>query len=721
MEAVTRRTSPRRRTPTSEAAEDASIEVVIEAPLPSTSKLPARNKRDRKQTSSRDTITPPPHADEPPKKMRTRRSPGKDTAVAPKPTASASPSSKAKAKPNDTDASSSKATGEIKSPTPASGSDEVEVVSPIRRSNSKRKVGVATKSEDAPIKKSPTSKRPADLANELFKDDEEKVSDESLAAVEADVSSNMESDGVELVIPPRKRRRAGSDDSHVDSHPSSASFTTAVESDPPRVNATDAVSLQLRIRQLEIQLAQSKAKADHNAGLISAQHTIFENLHGQCICHICLEPSFRPCVLAPCGHVFCIHCLRSWFTKPLASEAAAPEDWSQSEIERYNRSRTLKRKKICPSCRTELACPPVEVYLVRDMLEKVDEGLKLSKQANVDSQVAESSIAMLGQDDKARLKGEDLPKGAKLWEDIFDQDGPRRIIFDEMDGVPRCGSCGSEIFDGACSNPSCGIEYDSHSDYEDLRRGGWDDVGDFDSDMDGEGDDDGFGIPRRPRRNGVLADRLAEFEARHGGSEAMHRGNRLDLPDDFEGITYIDSSDNEHVVRDYAGRDGRRESRGRHGGRDGEDEDEDEDDEEMDDFIVRDDFEDGEGEDTDRPNYFDGSASEDDGSDAEGFGGYGDEEEDDFLPGPRRGGRGSAIEISDSDEGEERNSSVEYRGRRGGRRVADDEEEEGDSDSDDRDTHSQSSDDLHETDHLGSSTDSNTRRRRARIVDDEDE
>ncbi|SPO24151.1 uncharacterized protein UTRI_03419 [Ustilago trichophora] len=732
MEGVTRRTSPRRRTSNSEAAEETSVQVVIEPnPLPSTSKLPARNKRDRKPSSSRDTVTPPPHADEPSKKMSTRLSPGKDTAAASKPTASMSPSSKTNAKQNVADASSSKATAENKSPSTTSGSDEIKVVSPSRRSNSKRKVGVPTKSEDPPIKNSPTSKRPTDLANELFKDDEERVGDGSPAAVEADVSSNVESDGVELVIPPRKRRRAGSDDSQVDSHPSSASFSTAVDADPPRINATDAVSLQLRIRQLEIQLAESKAKTDQNAGLISAQHSIFENLHGQCICHICLEPSFRPCVLAPCGHVFCIHCLRSWFTKPLASEAAAPQGWSQPEIERYNRTRTLKRKKICPSCRTELACPPVEVYLVRDMLDKVDEGLKLSKQANLDSQVAESSTAMLGQDDKARLKGQDLPKGAKLWEDIFDQDGPRRIIFDEVDGVPRCGSCGSEIFDGACSNPSCGIEYDSLSDYEEFRGGEWDDVGDFDSDMDSEGDDDGIRVPRRARRNGVLADRLAEFEARHGGSEAMHRGNRLDRPDDSEGITYIDSSDNEHVVRAYAERD--RQFRGRHGGRDGEDEDEDEDDEEMDDFIVRDDFEEGEGEDTDRPNYFDGSDSEDEGSNVEGYGGYHDEEEDDFLPGPRRGGRGSTIEISDSDEGEERDSSVEYRGRRGGRRVADDDdnedddddddgdEEEGVSDSGDQDMHSESDAGGHETHHLGSSTDSSARRRRARIVDDEDD
>lgn len=374
------------------------------------------------------------------------------------------------------------------------------------------------------------------------------------------------------------------------------------------------------------------------------------------------------------------------------------------------------------------------------MLEKVDEGLKLSKEADVDSQMAESSTAMLGQDDKARLKGEDLPKGAKLWEDIFDQDGPRRIIFDEMDGVPRCGSCGSEIFDGACSNPSCAIEYDSNSEYEDLRRRGWDDMDDFDSDHESEIDDDGMGGPRRPRRNDALAERLADFEARHGRSEGIHRGNRLDLPDDSTGINYLDSSDHEHMMRDDTEtvRPRQHPSLRRHRRQDEGDEidEEDDDDEEMDDFIVRDDFEDEEGDDIDRPRYFDDSASEGEGS---------EEEEDDFLPGPRRGGlRGSAIEISDDDDDgeeeeeegegrdEERDSSVEYRGRRGGSsgrfRIVhhdDDEDDDDERDSDDdseQDEEEEDDDDDGERDtYFGSSTDSSARRRRARIIDDEDE
>ncbi|CBQ69355.1 conserved hypothetical protein [Sporisorium reilianum SRZ2] len=745
--------SRRRRTASTDGD---GVQVVIPTIPPSSSstKSSSRAKRERKPSSSRDHITPPPPApaDEPPRKMRLRSSssPGKGSdATAQATQATKQDATDAATTSDKASPSSSSSSRSAKSAQTDAGGAASEKVSPSKSkaTSSKAKARSARKT-------SPATKSSEDLASELFADDGDDDKEAKTWAVAADKKADTaptttaSSDAqagtqVEVVIPSRKRRRADSGDSQIESQPSSSSYTTAVDGESVRTNATDAASLQLRIRQLEHQLAQSKAKAEQSAGVVGAQHSIFKELHGQCICHICLEPSFRPCVLAPCGHVFCIHCLRAWFTKPLASEADPPSSWTQDEIDRYQRSRTLKRKKICPSCRTELACPPVEVFLVRDMLEKVDQGLLLSKDADDDSQRAESSTAILSVDDKVRQRGEDLPKGAKLWEDIFDQDGPRRIIFDEVDGVPRCGSCGSEILDGACSNPSCGIEYDSDSDYEGLRRGGWDDVDDFDSDHDSEDEDGDGGGARRPRHNGRLADRLADFEARHGRSEGLHRGHRLELPDDFTGITYIDSSDNEHMVEDYdeTGRLHRMYDAGR---RHGYGDDDDEDDEEMDDFIVRDDVDEARGggeddddddDDEDRPSYFDRSGSEDEGSIRDGYPRYLDdeadeEEEDDFLPGPRRGGRGAAIEISDDDdeEGEgDRESSVEYRGHRGGRsgggrRVVDDD----DDDDDERFSEVESVVSASDEDgggyggQLGSSTDSSVRRRRARIVDDDE-
>ncbi|GAC95944.1 hypothetical protein PHSY_003522 [Pseudozyma hubeiensis SY62] len=738
--------SRRRRTSSSD---DTDVQVIIpvspSAPAAG-HRAAARGKRDRKASASRDTTTPPPHEDEPSRKVRFRRSPGKESNAASKDDGNKSHEAIAK-----TVADGDKTLGAAAaSSSSSSGADAQgeEGSNSLVDGGTAPTAGSSTHSSSSTRKASPASAKRTtrDLASELFDDDDdgddagkpEQKGIREAATSDADdaaangkrASTDPQECLLEVVIPRRKRRRASSDSSQAESQPSSSSFTTAVEVEPARNNATDTASLQLRIRQLEMQLAESKRHAEQSATVVSAQNTIFQEIHGLCVCHICLEPSFRPCVLAPCGHVFCIHCLRSWFTRRADGEATPPESWSREEAERYERSRTLKRKKLCPSCRTELACPPVEVYLIKDMLEKVDHGLELSKDANVDEQVAESSTAILSVDDKARLKGEDLPKGAKLWEGIFDQDGPRRIIFDEVDGVPRCGSCASEIFDGACSNPSCGIEYDSHSDYEGLHRAGWDQMDGFDSDQDSDEED-----RPRPRRNGVLAERLAEFEARHGRSEGLHHrgGNRLELPDDFTGITYIDSSDNEHLVDERTGRILR--PNGLRTGPRGRGSDDDEDDEEMDDFIVGDD-EDLDGfADSASPHIapwhrYDGHDfdmnSDSEEEDEEG-------EEDDFLPGPRRYRGGSAIEISD-EEGSEggRESSVEYRGRRGGRRVTDDDSVEEEEEEDDLNSDSEGSDvpsvqsvsdGEEESRHagMGSSTDSSVRRRRARIVDDEDE
>jgi hypothetical protein len=673
----------------------------------SSTKSHSRIKRERRSSINRDAVTPP-LADEARRKVRTRRSPGKD----------ASPSAKQNASSK---ASSTHGQEHMPPPSAASNildhdsndSDNnlIEVGKPTRR----KAQAAASSTEDPETKRSGKSssaastatKQSIDLARQLFDDedgDNQGDKDAKQGTTSAAVAptgkpsdaGNSHEDASESAAPSRKRSRAESGGSSKSDRPAA---------DGSRTNAADTVSLQLRIRQLEMQLAETKTQVEQGAGVISQQHTILKELHGQCICHICIEPSFRPCVLAPCGHVFCIHCLRAWFTKPLESEAAPPSGWSQTQIDAFLRARTLKRRKICPSCRTELACPPVEVFLVRDMLEKVDEGLKLSKEAPLDSDMAESSSAILSADDKVRLKGEDLPKGAKLWADIFSEDGPRRIIYDEVDGVPRCGSCGCEIYDGRCSNPSCEIDYDSLSDYDDFRLP----HDDMYEGMDSE-DDDGYGDGGGARRNDPLGRRLAEFEARHGRTEDV----------DGDAVRRRSEGDHgEHMIMDGVHR---RDSSWT-----------DDDDEEMDDFIVRDadesDYGSYEHEDEGyfgpannyfhpdydqfgpggRNEYHSGSEDAEEWEEAE-------EEDDDFLPGPRRGGQASAIEISDDegdedDSGKETDSEVEYAGRgAGGRgRVVDDDDE------------GSGSDEEMEAREMGSSGDSALRRRRARIVDDEDD
>lgn len=223
---------------------------------------------------------------------------------------------------------------------------------------------------------------------------------------------------------------------------------------------TSDEQLQARVRELEAELRSTRESLKAKDGLVTSQHAAFEELQSSCACQICLELVWRPCVLAPCGHIFCIRCLQSWFTKPLDSEAAPPANFSEEGRQRYLASRTLKRKKICPSCRTELACAPVEIWLVREILEKVQGALKLHPSDN--------DLPAASQEETQKKKGDDLPAASKIWTSIFEASGPRRLIFDEVDRVPRCGACASEVDDGVCTNPSCAIEYDS--DMPELRH-----------------------------------------------------------------------------------------------------------------------------------------------------------------------------------------------------------------------------------------------------------
>lgn len=557
---------------------------------------------------------------------------------------------------------------------------------------------------------SPTTNAPQNLASQLFSDDSEEASPQQESEISAANTTSHDAQASHS----RKRRRAGSNCSHLESPPGSASLTAVLEPEQAGNTASDTLSLQLRIRQLELQLAEAKKQAQQSANVASAQSTVLLEMHSLCICHICLEPSFRPCVLAPCGHVFCIHCLRTWFTKLMPDEAPVPSSWSRDEIEQYERARTLKRAKLCPSCRTELACPPVEVYLVRDMLEKVDHALELSKSIQLDAHLGESSTAMLSDDDKARLKGQDLPKGDKLWADIFDPDGPRRVIYDQMDGVLRCGKCACEIVEGVCDNIECAIDYCDLEDEWMAQRN----VDDVDSEQDAY-DDTGA---TRAERNAALGVHLANFEARGVGAGF---GQRVA----FSSVELDDSSDQENMMSagslEPSRSGGARRSAYVYSHEDSED------DAEMDDFIVRD---------QDHLDYFDASASasehehepwyERDWDDMDGEEGN-DEEDDDFLPGPRALRGESAISISDDqDNGDglsDTDSSVEYRGLRGASRlVRDDEDASSHGSRAHSETHSVQS--VHEQVHatkpsgaLGSSTDSSARRRRVRILDDDDE
>ncbi|EPQ29652.1 uncharacterized protein PFL1_02872 [Pseudozyma flocculosa PF-1] len=246
----------------------------------------------------------------------------------------------------------------------------------------------------------------------------------------------------------------GPDTEQASTQPAAASPSAAAAAVTASISTGDPQELQHEVERLRKELSTKNE-------LIETQRSTIKHIYHQCTCTICLELVWRPFILAPCGHTFCVVCLMSWFTKPLDKEGDLPPGLNAEERAREEQRRTQRRKKTCPACRTELACPPVEIWLVKGMLEKLDSAARTV--GTSDCGLPDDTLSSL---EIAKARGEDLPAGPKLWEDIFDGRGPRRILYDEGDGVRRCGECASEIWEGVCSNPDCGIEYSDMSDDE---------------------------------------------------------------------------------------------------------------------------------------------------------------------------------------------------------------------------------------------------------------
>ena len=152
----------------------------------------------------------------------------------------------------------------------------------------------------------------------------------------------------------------------------------------------------------------------------------------------CTSPTSHS--VSPCGHIFCAQCLVQWFKVEL--HVNEPDE---------NRG-TVRRKKVCPSCRAHVVVPPLELWALKGVLDAV--------------------------------RGNDAPSRTRtiskdVWEGLFDPATFYHIIRDQEDGVLRCGACASEILEGECTNPEwyvriltgSGIVYeDWEDDGEDWHR-----------------------------------------------------------------------------------------------------------------------------------------------------------------------------------------------------------------------------------------------------------
>ncbi|KAF8998521.1 hypothetical protein BDQ17DRAFT_1428357 [Cyathus striatus] len=107
-------------------------------------------------------------------------------------------------------------------------------------------------------------------------------------------------------------------------------------------------------RESEDAVSVLKSKCQQNEELISTIESTIQ-------CQICMELPHRPFGLAPCGHVFCLLCLKSWFRKAPPSL----DDMDMDPEELNSPDYVMRRAKSCPTCRSPVEHRPAPIFMIK--------------------------------------------------------------------------------------------------------------------------------------------------------------------------------------------------------------------------------------------------------------------------------------------------------------------------------------------------------------------
>jgi hypothetical protein len=145
------------------------------------------------------------------------------------------------------------------------------------------------------------------------------------------------------------------------------------------------------------------------------------------------------------------------FIRPSVNEPPLPSDLD-GNLREIQRQRTLKRVKVCPHCRENVLVAPVEVWLVKGLIEQIDESMRGGQGNDEHIVQGNESFQGLSLEEQQEAKGLNLPVSKKIWKDIFKEKPTTEPMFDEEDRVYRCVLCANEVVDGSCIH--CGLVYD---------------------------------------------------------------------------------------------------------------------------------------------------------------------------------------------------------------------------------------------------------------------
>ncbi|WVQ95376.1 hypothetical protein IAU59_002473 [Kwoniella sp. CBS 9459] len=182
---------------------------------------------------------------------------------------------------------------------------------------------------------------------------------------------------------------------------------------------------------------QIEDKSSHNQAqaVVIKDHEATKSALKEAVeCGVCLMTVDDPHILS-CGHMACKGCLMEWFRTAGAYQSVILDPITPE-------TDLSHRVKLCHVCRAIVLRRPARVFFVRQILEPL--GLYEHRDAPISSSQLDP------------------------WDKIFPIERESYKIYDEIDHVWRCPTCGGEIDDGSCTG--CGIVFSDidDDDFDDL-------------------------------------------------------------------------------------------------------------------------------------------------------------------------------------------------------------------------------------------------------------
>lgn len=162
-------------------------------------------------------------------------------------------------------------------------------------------------------------------------------------------------------------------------------------------------------------------------------------------CQICACVMHKPYALSPCGHVCCLGCLQEWF---------------QSQRESDEDDGGPRNRKTCPHCRAKIRSRPVQVFVVKAVVEAL--GIEPEEEAALapGTSPAGASASALSDDPWAGIF-------ADVDENDEDEEVEDYYIGHDDDDLDVCEACGADFdLDGYCIGCGAPADY-GYSDEDD--------------------------------------------------------------------------------------------------------------------------------------------------------------------------------------------------------------------------------------------------------------